>query len=192
MKRLFINACLRNNSRTRLLAEYYLSLVQGETVEVNLSFRPVAPLTEEMLSFRDGCVARGDYTDAYFNTARQFAEADEIVIAAPCWDLGFPAMLKAYLESVMILGLTFRYSESGIPQGLCRAKKLIYITTAGGPLLPEFDHGFSYIRSLAVAYWGIPESVCYSAEGLDIANANIEEILYRTKQKILMDVCSVN
>ena len=40
-----------------------------------------------------------------FRYARQFAEAEEIVIAAPFWDLSFHAKLKIYLGQITISGL---------------------------------------------------------------------------------------
>ena len=36
-----------------------------------------------------------------------------IVIAAPYWDLSFPAVLKTYLEQINVLGVTFDYSDDG-------------------------------------------------------------------------------
>ena len=62
------------------------------------------------------------------------AQADLVVIAAPDWDMTFPAALKIYLEWTCTLGITFHYTRTGVQEGLCRAKELVYITTAGGPL----------------------------------------------------------
>ena len=55
-----------------------------------------------------------------FCYARQFAAADRIVIAAPLWDLSFPAQLKVYLENIYVTGIVTKYSEAGEPVGLCR------------------------------------------------------------------------
>lgn len=51
--------------------------------------------------------------------AEQFAQADEIVVAAPYWDLSFPSILKVYLERVCVTGITFHYVENR-EEGLCR------------------------------------------------------------------------
>lgn len=41
-----------------------------------------------------------------FKYAKQFAEADEIVIAAPYWDLAFPATVRIYFEAITVTGIT--------------------------------------------------------------------------------------
>ena len=114
---------------------------------------------------------------------KEFATADTIVIAAPYWDLSFPAVLKLYLENISVVGVTFRYSENGVPVGLCRANKLIYVTTAGG-YIGENDFGFSYVKSLAQNLYGIKNTECVAAEGLDIAPEKAEGILSHAMSKI--------
>ena len=70
------------------------------------------------------------------------------MIAAPFWDLSFPASLRQYLEQVNVPGITFRYTEEGIPVSLCRARRLYYVTTAGGYYFPE-EYGYGYVKALA-------------------------------------------
>ena len=43
-----------------------------------------------------------------------------------------------------MVGITFQYSTEGLPVGLCKAKKLYYITTAGGNYVPD-EFGFGYV-----------------------------------------------
>ena len=76
---------------------------------------------EAFLEKRDRLLREGDFDNPVFAYARQFAQADEIIIAAPFWDLSFPAVLKSYLEQINVVGITFRYTPEGIPEGLCRA-----------------------------------------------------------------------
>ena len=105
------------------------------------------------------------------------------MIAAPYWDLMFPAVLKTYLENITVSVITFQYSEEGRPQSLCRAKTLHYVTTAGG-FIEQNDFGFSYVEALAQNFFGISEIHRYAAEGLDIFGADVETILGKTKQEI--------
>ena len=118
-----------------------------------------------------------------FDLARQFANADEIVIAAPFWDLSFPAALKQYFEQINVLGITFRYTPDGFPQGLCKAKKLYYITTAGGEFFPE-EYGYGYVKALAQNFYGIKDVELIKATGLAIDGADEEKILEDCKNKM--------
>ena len=107
---------------------------------------------------------------------KQFKEADEIIIAAPYWDLSFPSVLKIYLENICINGMSFKYSEDGIPVGLCKAKRLIYVVSAGG-FIPKDNYAFNYVDSLAKELFGIKNTLFIKAEGLDIDGSNAELII---------------
>jgi FMN-dependent NADH-azoreductase len=108
------------------------------------------------------------------------------VIAAPYWDLMFPATLKAYLENITVSGMTFCYSDQGLPQSLCKAKSLYYVTTSGG-FIGQNDFGFSYVKALAQSFFGIAEIHCYAAQGLDIFGADVEAIMSRAKTEIISE-----
>ena len=129
---LYVNACVRKDSRTKQLAEYLLSKLDGEITEVRLSEISFPLQDESFLYRRDQLLADKRFDDPVFDLARQFAAADQIVIAAPYWDYSFPAALKQYLEQVSVIGVTFYYTPEGIPKGLCQAKGLYYVTTTGG------------------------------------------------------------
>ena len=182
-KILLINACVRPCSRTLELAKTLLQRLKGEVLEVRLQEMPMAALDLNGLEKRDQAAQKNDFSDPVFTAAKQFAAADIIVIAAPYWDLMFPAVLKTYLENITISGITFRYSEQGRPESLCKAKTLYYVTTAGG-FIEQNDFGFSYVKALAQNFFGISEIHRYAAEGLDIFGADVEMILGKTKQEI--------
>ena len=178
-KILFINACQRPNSRTRELAQCLLSKVKGEITEVDLYKENLTPLFSEDIEKR----AQHDFLGEKFEYARSFSKADAIVIAAPFWDLSFPAVLKLYFENVTVSGITFEYSKEGRPVGKCKAKKLYYITTAGG-YIGNNNFGFDYVKALAENFYGIKDVYFYSAEGLDIYGANEKDIIEEAKNKI--------
>ncbi len=83
------------------------------------------------------------------------AQADEIVVAAPYWDSKFPSILKVYLEHVCVTGITFHYVGYET-QGLCKAKKAVYISTAGG-FVGAHHLGEEYIQTVFQAMFSIPE-----------------------------------
>lgn len=180
---LFINACPRPDSRTLKLAKSLISKMDGEVRERDLFKECPDSLTWETLQMRDKYIAAKDFSQPVFAYAREFAQADAIVIAAPYWDLSFPAVLKSYLENVSVAGLTFRYSESGIPTGLCKAQKLYYVTTSGG-YVGENDFGFSYVKALAGGLFGITNIKCICAEGMDISDDLARESLEKAEKEI--------
>lgn len=80
------------------------------------------PQYPEVLARRDALAATGKLDDPLFADAWQFARADRIVLAAPFWELSFPAILKIYLERVSMRDITFGYEESGLVGRLPRGK----------------------------------------------------------------------
>lgn len=188
---LFINACARKNSRTKELADVVLSRLNGKITEVNLLKENLKALTEEDINLRFSLSAKKDFSNSIFDKAKQFASADIIVIAAPFYDYSFPANLKIYIENINVVGLVFRYTEKGEIEGLCKAKKLIYITTAGGPILDD-TFGYGYIKYLCNNFYGIKDTTFIKAEGLDIWGADIAAIMQKAKQEALKQMNNIN
>lgn len=174
MSILFINACVRENSRTLVLAKSIMKDMKGDIIEIDLNTENIPPLNRELLKKREQLIGEGNINAPMLRLAKQFAEADEIVIAAPFWDLSFPSLLKIYIEQITVSGITFKYIN-GCPQGLCRAKRLIYVTTSGGTIFSDF--GYSYIKTLAKSFYGIEETLSYRAMNLDVDMITAEELL---------------
>ena len=162
---LFVNACVRGDSRTKRLADCLLSKIGRPVTELRLEEQRFPAADEDFLRERDRLIAEGTLDVPVFEMARQFALADEIV-----------TVLKQYLEQINVVGITFRYTPEGIPEGLCRAKKLYYVMTAGGLYCPE-EYGYGYVKALAQSFYGIPETELIRAVGLDLDGADAEEIL---------------
>ena len=164
---LYIDACARKESRTRKLADDLAAKLRGDVEKVVLYSEDIPALDEAGLAERDKACGSGDFSADTFRYAKQFASADTIVIAAPFWDLSFPAILKKYIETICVVGITFKYSEQGFPVGLCRAKKVYYVTTSGGPIFNR-EFGEGYIRTLSQKMFGISEFECIDIQNLDV------------------------
>ena len=97
---LFVDACVRGaESRSRMLAERFLSSYAAANPDAAILHRDLMrdrlePQYPEVLARRDALAAAGKLDDPLFADAWQFARADRIVLAAPFWDLSFPAILK--------------------------------------------------------------------------------------------------
>ena len=184
---LFINACVRNCSRTKRLVDHLLKVLHekqdGQVVEeLRLMDVEFPRVDQDFITHRDALISAGRFDDPLFTLARQFAVADTIVIAAPYWDLSFPAMLKQYFEQINVLGVTFEYMN-GVPHGLCKGNRLYYVTTAGGLIYTD-EYGFGYAKGLAQNFYGIPDVIGFKAESLDIVGADVEGILAKTMKEM--------
>lgn len=183
---LFINACVRGQkSRTLQLARRFLGAWQhahpeAVITELDLCRDRLSPQYPEVLEERDALWSAGKLDDPLFQPARQFAAAGRIVIAAPFWDLSFPAILKIYLERISVTNITFGYDDLGRSVGLCKADKLLLITTRGGDFsIPEIswmEMGARQLEALCAMY-GISSFQCLTAQGLDDIRNDKEAIL---------------
>ena len=79
----------------------------------------VVPLTPALFAGR----GRGEIPAWALEAARDIAAADRILIAAPFWDMSFPAVLKAFFEQVSLFGITFEDNGNKCV-GLCKCKKV--------------------------------------------------------------------
>lgn len=186
-KLLFIDACVnRGISRTEQLAQTLLKEMnqngEYEIETLNLEDEDLKLFTGKESALRESLTRAGNFEGPLFTYAKQFAAADRIVVAAPYWDFSVPARMKCYLEQICVTGLTFTFSSKGIPGGLCHADSLHYVTTSGGSI-GELNLGYEYLEKLCKVYYGINETVCYTAEGLDIEGNSVEEIMKEAEEK---------
>lgn len=181
---LFVNACVRGrDSRTLALAEFLLERIReangGDMAfhieEIRLSTENILPLNYERLLRREELLVAGQLADTVFDYANAVAQADMLVIAAPYWDMSFPASLKIFFELASVVGITFDYAEDGTPFGLCVARDMYYVTTSGG-YIGECNFGFEYVNALCRLY-GVQDTHFVSAQGLDLEGADVGAIM---------------
>ena len=180
---LFIDTCVREESRTKRLAEHFLKHINDEISVIRPLDEGITGLDRETLMIRDKALAEKDFTHPVLQYAVQFSKADMIVVAAPYWDLSFPAQLKDYIERVNAVGVTFDYDEKGMPFGMCQAKKLVYITTAGG-YIQDPSFGYEYIQALCRNFYQIPDTLMFAAEALDLPGTDVKKTLKMTMKEM--------
>jgi FMN-dependent NADH-azoreductase len=183
MKLLFVNCCISQrgeSSRTLALAESYLAAFRAKHPETEVEtvtpeqMLALKPFDAEMLNERDA-LAKGGVVDApIYDLARQFAGADHIVVAAPYWDMSYPAALRTYIEYISANGLAYHYEMDG-SHGDCAAEWLVYLTSGG-----DFEHedsvGVVHWRQLCTLF-GIGRFDYVFAGGLDIDPAKTPALL---------------
>ena len=111
--------------------------------------------------------------------------ADILVMGAPIYNFSVPATLKAWIDLIARVRLTFRYTENG-PVGLLEGKKAYVLTPSGGvPIGSPVDFATPYLRH-ALKFVGITDVHFVGAQGadrgndqaLDDARARIAELVH--------------
>lgn len=173
MKLLFVDCCISQrggDSRTRALAEAFLTAFREQHPEAEVervapeTMLSLRPFDADTLNDRDALTAVGAFDAPVFGLARQFRGADAVVVAAPYWDMSYPAALRTYIEHISAVGLTYHYEADGC-HGDCRGQWLAYLTSGG-----DFEHA----DSVGVLHWrqlchlfGIEKFEYVFAGGLD-------------------------
>lgn len=117
------------------------------------NFTPAGERTADQtaaLSFSDSLIA-------------ELKAADVIVIGAPVYNFGAPAVLKAWIDQVMRARVTFQYTDKG-PVGLLKGKRAVIITASGGTRVGSpADFAVTYLK-FALAFMGITDVSIIAAD----------------------------
>ena len=176
MKKLVvIDACIRGEeSRTRRIAEPIVEELakRYEVRRFDLTRMPMEPLTPRTYAER----AAGKVPGWALEAAKAVAEADRIVLAAPFWDMSFPAVVKVFFEHLSLFDVTF--TDNGRTcVGLCKCEKVMYITTRGMniPTGDSREQGTSYLQALS-RLWDLGTVLTVAAWNMDYSTPEeIEE-----------------
>lgn len=175
MKKLVvINACVRKaDSRTLRIAEPIIGALakRYSIVRYDLPDMEIVPLSPDLYARR----ADGVVPEWAKEAAQAIADADRILIAAPFWDMSFPAVLKCFFEQTSLFDITFTDSGSSCV-GLCRSPKVLYITTRGMDIETgsPLEQATPYIKAIG-SLWNLGELTTVSACNMDYSSpAEIE------------------
>ncbi len=164
-KLIYIDACMRAGSRTRRIARPIMTELRKryavETVDLTRNAYPV--VDNYTLEDRNQGIVPSEHS----SLAKRIAAADRIVIAAPFWDMSFPSALKVFFENMSLFGITFDTNDKEC-YGLCKAEKVMYITTRGMNIATSdpLEQATPYIKALS-HLWGLGELKVISAQNLD-------------------------
>lgn len=180
MKLLFVNSCIsqrRESSRTLALARAFLDALPAGTEVEEIppeTLLDLRPFDTALLDQRDALFRNRQFDAPIYDLARQFCAADAIAVAAPYWDLSYPAALRTYIEHISANGVAYHYDQFG-SHGDARASRLVYLTSGG-----DYEHG----DSVGVAHWrqlaalfGIDQFDYVFAGGLDLDPAQTSALL---------------
>lgn len=173
-KLIIIDACVREDeSRTRRIAEPVISALSKRygITRYNLpEMERLTPLDPVLFKER----GQGDIPAWAVRAAKDIADADRILIAAPFWDMSFPAVLKCFFEQISLFDITFT-DDGKTCVGLCKEPKVLYITTRGMdiPTGDPREQATPYLKALG-SLWNLGELTTIAAWNMDYSSA--EEI----------------
>ena len=171
-KLVVINSCVRQGeSRTLRIAEPVISALSNrfEVVRFDLpEMDGIVPLDPGLFEER----GRGEIPAWAVDAAKEIADADRILIAAPFWDMGFPAVLRCVFEQTSLFDITF--TDNGRTcTGLCKAPNVLFITTRGMdiPTGDPREQATPYLRALG-SLWNLGEITTIAAWNMDYSSAD--------------------
>jgi len=101
-----------------LLDLYALGFRAAMSAEEHAAYHGDAPILDPMVA----------------EHARLVSTTDAVVFVYPTWWSGLPAILKGWLERVLVPGVGFRFNASGkVRPGLTNVRHLVGISTYGSP-----------------------------------------------------------
>ena len=185
-KVLYIKANIKPEGQSRtfrvsdnFIEEYKRLNPEDEIITLDLYKEGIDFLRPEDLAVVFGAKTEESRKHPILKYAYQIVEADKIVVAAPMWNLGAPAIVKAYFDYVSVTGITFKYTAEG-PVGMCKADKALIVSGRGGDYSSEFasqlEMGERYIRAI-LSFFGVKDIKSISAENLDVIGIDVDKVV---------------
>lgn len=179
-KVLYIKANIKNEGESRtfkvsnsFVEEYKKNNPEDEIITLDLYKENIDFLRHDDLGKLFGPKDEESKNNSILKYAYQFADADKYIIAAPMWNLSFPAILKAYIDYVSVSGITFKYTAEG-PVGLLNNKKAVHIVSRGGGYdNSPYEMGDRYLRTI-LGFFGIKDIETIAIDNLDVIGVNVE------------------
>jgi len=118
---------------------------------------------------------------------QQVLDTDRIVIAFPMYNFSVPATIKAWIDSIIQNGKTFRITDEGGYEGLCQGKQALILMTTGGDFNQEPAKSMNYATPLMQACMGFMsiESHTIASYGLNQYMDRANDIIAETQQEIV-------
>jgi FMN-dependent NADH-azoreductase len=191
MKLLHIAATPRGvRSNTLRISDAFLAYLQDEHADLEIStldlFAADLPAVagrniESKYAIMKGLPIGPQDAESWSSIERliaQFLAADVYLVSTPMWNFNIPYVLKYYIDAIVQPGYLFRYNEQGVPEGMCRDKRMICVTTRGGDysagsLLQPYDVQETYLRAI-FGFVGIDDIQFIHAQLMDV-NPDLRE-----------------
>jgi len=195
MKTLVINYTPRGEfSYSKKLLDSFLSQVKNSEVEIldltkdvpdlfmpenlsayierNFMGQELSPEQEKTLSKMDRML-------------KQFQSADIVVLATPMYNFSLPATVKAWFDSAIFAGQTFKMSNKGV-EGLMKGKKALVLMASGAVYegkMAAMDHAMSLSKA-EFQFMGFDEVLDVTVQGTNSRPDKMDQVVEEGKGKI--------
>jgi len=168
---LHIDASARTTGSTsRDLTAKIVARLNADTVIRRDLASPLPQLTEDWIGANftpadDRDAVQRDLLSLSDQLVDEAKAADTLVIGVPIYNFAVPASLKAWIDLMARVGLTFAYSETG-PEGLLKGKRAIIAVASGGTQVgSDIDFATDYMRHM-LGFFGITDVQFIAADAL--------------------------
>ena len=158
-------------SVSRALTDRIIAALAPDTVITrDLAKTPPPLITEDWINARalpeaERTPAQKAELEISDTLVAELAAADTIVIGLPIYNFAAPAALKAWVDLIARVGVTFRYTPNG-PEGLLKGKRAILAMASGGTAAgSDIDFASGYMRHV-LGFVGITDVTLISADAL--------------------------
>lgn len=126
---------------------------------------------------------------------QEFLSAEIVVIGVAFYNFSIPSQLKAWVDRIAIAGKTFRYTESGRPEGLAGNKRVFLAVARGGfygdgSPVKAMEHAESYLRS-AFSFIGVTKLDVVAADGLNVSAEQRQMAVVQAQELIEQTVAAL-
>jgi len=184
----------RHGSVTRTLTRDLVAAIELRAGAIQLTQRDLAdgvPFVDDawiganVTAEEDRTAADRDVLAVSDRLVEELEAADIVVIGAPIYNFGVPAVLKAWVDMIARARRTFRYTDSG-PVGLLENKKAyVIVASAGVAVGSPADFATPYLKH-ALGFVGIDDVDVIAADrhgnspeaALDSARERIAELVH--------------
>lgn len=174
-KLVVINACIRQTeSRTLRIAEPVIAAL-SRRYEITRFDLPEMDFIAAINPASYAKRSKGEIPSRALEAAEKIANTDRILIAAPFWDMSFPAVLKCFFEQLSLFDITFTDNgETCI--GLCKAPRVLFITTRGMDIATgdPREQATPYLKALS-SLWNLGELTTIAAQNMDYSSPEEQE-----------------
>ena len=200
------SSILGASSASRMLSTHAVDQLRAKVPGLKVTYRDLAADPIPHLSGAYVAVTRGG-SNAPVSAAlgedlalgetvlQEFISADIVVIGVAFYNFSIATQLKAWIDRIAVAGKTFRYNESGKPEGLAGNKQIILGIARGGfygegSPARVMEHAETYLRG-TFGFIGITAIDVIAAEGLGVSPSQRQAAISQAQERIELSVAAM-